>query len=90
MPYINLRRWFEIEGESPAIEQIVITGVEGKRVGIAVDHVIGEYQTVIKSLGRVYRDADGVSGATIRGDGTLALILDVPRLVRSVSAQPTL
>lgn len=88
VPYINLRRWFEIEGESPAIEQIVITGVDGKRVGIAVDHVIGEYQTVIKSLGRVYRDADGVSGATIRGDGTLALILDVPRLVRSISAQP--
>lgn len=88
VPYINLRRWFEIEGESPAIEQIVITGVDGRRVGIAVDHVIGEYQTVIKSLGRVYRDADGVSGATIRGDGTLALILDVPRLVRSVSAQP--
>ncbi len=87
VPYINLRRWFEIEGAPPPIEQIVITGVEGRRVGIAVDHVIGEHQTVIKSLGRVYRDAEGVSGATIRGDGTLALILDVPRLVRSVVAQ---
>jgi two-component system chemotaxis sensor kinase CheA len=49
--------------------------------------VIGEHQTVIKSLGRVYRDAEGISGATIRGDGTLALILDVPRLVRSVIAE---
>lgn len=87
VPYINLRRWFEIEGESPEIEQIVITGVEGRRVGIVVDHVIGEHQTVIKSLGRVYRDVEGISGATIKGDGSLALILDVPRLVRSVVAE---
>lgn len=86
VPYINLRRWFEIQGESPEIEQIVITGVEGRRVGIVVDHVIGEHQTVIKSLGRVYRDVEGISGATIKGDGSLALILDVPRLVRSVVA----
>lgn len=87
VPYIHLRRWFEIDGEPPAIEQIVITGVEGKRVGIVVDRVVGEHQTVIKSLGRVYRDVEGISGATIKGDGTLALILDVPRLVRSVVAE---
>jgi len=87
VPYIHLRRWFEMEGEPPEIEQIVITGVEGKRVGIVVDRVIGEHQTVIKSLGRVYRDVEGISGATIKGDGTLALILDVPRLVRSVVAE---
>jgi two-component system chemotaxis sensor kinase CheA len=89
VPYINLRRWFEMEGESPEIEQIVITGVEGRRIGIVVDHVIGEHQTVIKSLGRVYRDVEGISGATIKGDGSLALILDVPRLVRSVAADNT-
>ena len=86
VPYIHLRRWFEMDGEPPEIEQIVITGVEGKRIGIVVDRVIGEHQTVIKSLGRVYRDVEGISGATIKGDGTLALILDVPRLVRSVVA----
>jgi two-component system chemotaxis sensor kinase CheA len=86
VPYISLRRWFDIDGQSPEIEQIVITGVEGRRIGIVVDHVIGEHQTVIKSLGRVYRDVEGISGATIKGDGSLALILDVPRLVRSVAA----
>jgi two-component system chemotaxis sensor kinase CheA len=43
--------------------------------------VIGEHQTVIKSLGRVYRDIAGLSGATILGDGKVALILDVPQLV---------
>ncbi len=87
VPYIHLRRWFEMDGEPPAIEQIVITGVDGKRVGIVVDKVIGEHQTVIKSLGNVYRNVEGISGATIKGDGTMALILDVPRLVRSVASQ---
>ncbi len=87
VPYIHLRQWFELDGPSPDIEQIVITGVEGRRVGIVVDNVVGEHQTVIKSLGRVYRDVEGISGATIKGDGSLALILDVPRLVRSVAAE---
>jgi len=84
VPYIRLREWFELHGDAPEIEQIVITGVEGSRVGIVVDTVIGEHQTVIKSLGRVYRDVEGISGATIKGDGTMALILDIPRLFRSV------
>ncbi|WP_319759628.1 chemotaxis protein CheA [Maridesulfovibrio sp.] len=84
VPYIRIREWFEVEGESPPIEQIVITGLDGSRVGVVVDTVIGEHQTVIKSLGRVYRDVDGISGATIKGDGTLALILDIPKLFRTV------
>ncbi|MDD3310821.1 chemotaxis protein CheA [Pseudodesulfovibrio sp.] len=87
VPYIHLREWFGIEGENPPIEQIVITGVEGSRVGIVVDTVIGEHQTVIKSLGRVYKDVEGLSGATIKGDGSIALILDIPSLVRRVIAE---
>ena len=82
VPYVHLRDWFEIEGENPPIEQIVITGVEGSRIGIVVDTVIGEHQTVIKSLSRVYKDVEGLSGATIKGDGSIALILDIPSLVR--------
>jgi len=87
VPYIHIRDWFDVEGDSPPIEQIVITGVEGSRVGIVVDTVIGEHQTVIKSLGRVYKDVEGISGATIKGDGSIALILDVPSLVRRVIAE---
>jgi len=87
VPYIHLREWLDIEGESPPIEQIVITGVEGSRIGIVVDTVIGEHQTVIKSLSRVYKDVKDVSGATIKGDGSIALILDVPSLVRRVIAE---
>ena len=67
VPYIRLRDWFSIPGSPPPIEQVVVTGVDGSRVGIVVDNVIGEHQTVIKSLGRVYRDVDGISGATIKG-----------------------
>jgi len=52
-----------------------------------VDYVIGEHQTVIKSLGKVYRDVAGISGATILGDGSVALILDPPHLARGVRLQ---
>ncbi|EMG38824.1 CheA signal transduction histidine kinase [Desulfocurvibacter africanus PCS] len=84
VPYIRMREWFDISGTAPEIEQVVITSQGDNRVGIVVDHVIGEHQTVIKSLGRVYREVEGISGATIKGDGSMALILDIPRLVRSV------
>lgn len=83
-PYINLRTEFEIPHNQPDIEQIVILSVGGKRVGFVVDDVVGEHQTVIKSLGKLYRDVRGISGATILGDGTVALILDPGLLVHSV------
>ena len=82
VPYINLRECFLTGGEPPAIEQIVITETDGHRVGLVVDMVIGGHQTVIKNLGTLYRDVEGISGATILGAGTVALILDVPGLVR--------
>ena len=85
VPYIRLRESFEVSGMPPDIEQIVVTRVGGVRVGIVVDNVIGEHQTVIKSLGKIYKDVEGISGATIKGDGTLALILDVPQLVQAVA-----
>lgn len=85
VPYIRLREWFRAEGELPEIEQIVIAGVDGSRFGFVVDHVIGQHQTVIKALGRMYQGVEGLSGATILGDGTVALILDIPKLVKSVT-----
>ncbi|MEW5747152.1 MAG: chemotaxis protein CheW, partial [Nitrospirota bacterium] len=83
VPYIRLRERFGSERARPGIEQIVITRVDGQRVGLVVDEVIGEHQTVIKNLGRLYRNADAMSGATILGDGTVALIIDIPHLVKS-------
>ena len=84
VPYIRLRDLFGGEGKRPPIEQIAITTVEGKRYGFVVDGVVGQHQTVIKSLGRMYQGTRGLSGATILGDGTLALIVDVPALLGSV------
>ena len=84
VPYIRLREQFRISGTPPAIEQIVIVKNEGHRVGFAVDTVIGEHQTVIKTLGRVYKSVEGVSGATILGDGTVALIMDIVKIIKSV------
>lgn len=82
VPYLRLRDWFMIGGRPPAIEQIVITKTGEQRVGFVVDGVIGEHQTVIKALGRIYRNAQGVSGATVLGDGRIALILDIPQLIQ--------
>jgi len=87
VPYIRLGEWFEVPGERPSIEQIVVVRVAGNRVGIVVDNVIGEHQTVIKSLGKLYKNVPGISGATIKGDGTMALILDVPQLILSASGR---
>ncbi len=82
LPYVRLRDLFEISGEHPEIEQIVVVNAYEGRVGFVVDTVIGDHQTVIKPLGRMYKDVDGLSGATILGDGSVALILDVQRLTR--------
>ena len=84
VPYVRIREWFGQEGEVPDIEQIVVTRIEGTRFGLAVDEVIGQHQTVIKSLGKLYENTKGLLGATILGDGTVALIMDVPNLSNDV------
>ncbi len=89
VPYIRLRELLLIPGEPPDIEQIVITHTNGERIGFVVDDVVGQHQTVIKSLGRVYKDIEGISGSTILGDGTVALILDGPKLAKREEAQET-
>jgi two-component system chemotaxis sensor kinase CheA len=87
VPYINLREHFGLAGEPPAIEQVVITRVDQGRVGFVVDNVVGELQTVIKSLGKFYREIEGISGATILGSGRVALIVDVPKLIKSAARE---
>ena len=89
VPYIRLRKQFGIDGGPPEAEQIVVTNSNGNRVGFVVDDVIGQHQTVVKNLGKVYKDVKGLSGATILGDGTVALIIDVPKLVQNVEAEET-
>jgi two-component system chemotaxis sensor kinase CheA len=80
VPYIRLREHFNIRTPRPQIEQIMLVETEGGRYGFVVDRVLGNCQTVIKNLGRFYRHVQVVSGATILGNGTVALILDPERL----------
>ena len=87
VPYVRLRERFQINGDAPFEEQIVIAECADCKVGFVVDKVIGEHQTVIKNLGRMYRDVEGISGATILGDGTVALIMDVHKLVRDTEME---
>ena len=89
VPYIPLRVRFGIKGDCPAIEQVIISRVGEERFGLVVDQVIGQHQTVIKNLGSFYRQIKEVSGATILGDGTVALIIDITQLVQgAVSEAP--
>jgi len=81
VPYIRLREYFRMEGERPEREQVMVVETDQGRYGFAVDQVLGDHQTVIKNLGRLYRNVHVVSGATILGDGTVALILDPQRVV---------
>jgi len=82
VPYVRLRDYFRLPGARPDIEQIMIVETADGRCGLAVDEVLGDHQTVIKNLGRVYRHVQVISGATILGDGAVALILDPQRLVQ--------
>jgi two-component system chemotaxis sensor kinase CheA len=82
VPYIRLRQYFKVPTERPAIEQIMIVETDEGRFGFVVDQVLGNCQTVIKNLGRFYKHVQIISGATILGNGTVALILDPYRLVQ--------
>jgi len=85
IPYIHLSKFIGLtHHNSSSIEHLVIIKVNNNRVGILVDEVIGDLQVVIKPLGRIYQNAKGISGATILGDGSVALIVDVPQLINMV------
>jgi two-component system chemotaxis sensor kinase CheA len=81
IPFIYLRSEFGVTSESPSLEQVVVIEHGEGRIGLAVDRVIGEYQAVLKSLGTMYSRQDIVSGATILGDGTVALVLDPNKII---------
>jgi len=81
VPYIRLRDQFEAIAAAPLFEQVMLVDTEEGRYGLVVDSVLGNCQTMIKSLGRVYRHVQTISGATILGNGMVALILDLERLV---------
>jgi two-component system chemotaxis sensor kinase CheA len=82
MPFLRLREVFRIPGDRPARERVVVIQHGDLRAGIVVDRLLGEFQTVIKPLGRLFRGARGLGGSTILGTGEVALILDVGQMVQ--------
>jgi two-component system, chemotaxis family, sensor kinase CheA len=89
VPYIRLREHFHVRSQAPEIEQIMLVETGEGRYGFVVDRVLGNCQTVIKSLGRFYRQVQVVSGATILGNGTVALILDPERMIQNAVREET-
>lgn len=80
-PFYYLREEMGIKGEAPAKEEIIMVKFEDRKIGIVVDNITGEYQAVLKPLGKLYRSQDIFSGASILGDGTVALVLDTHKVI---------
>lgn len=81
LPFLRLRSMFDQEDFAPARENIVVVRYGTQQAGLVVDELLGEFQTVIKPLGKVFQYLRGVSGSTILGSGEVAVILDVPVLI---------
>ncbi|HUB13417.1 MAG TPA: chemotaxis protein CheA [Acetobacteraceae bacterium] len=81
VPFLRLREIFNTHSPPDPFQKVVIVSATDQRVGLVVDQVIGDHQTVIKSLSKLHADVAAFSGATILGDGTVALILEVAHLV---------
>jgi two-component system chemotaxis sensor kinase CheA len=83
IPYFYLRQEFEIQDNRSEVEHAVVIMYEDKKIALIVDNVIGEYQAVLKSLGKHYKNQEMICGATILGDGTVALVMDTNMMVNS-------
>jgi two-component system chemotaxis sensor kinase CheA len=81
LPLVHLREQFSLPGSPPARQNILVVEYGGRRAGLVVDRLVGEFQTVIKPLSRLFAGLRGIGGSTILGTGEVALILDVPALV---------
>ncbi|RSM31049.1 chemotaxis protein CheA [Aeromonas salmonicida] len=82
LPFVRLQHYFDVEGARGRRENIVVVSHSGKKSGLVVDELLGEFQTVIKPLGKLFQRLQGISGSTILGGGEVALILDIPSLIQ--------
>jgi two-component system, chemotaxis family, sensor kinase CheA len=90
VPFVNLREEFDIHRNVPYLQQVIQVNHEDFKVGLSVDVVVGEYQAVLKPLGRLFKELEIVSGATILGDGTIALVLDPSRIINTFDRETLL
>jgi two-component system chemotaxis sensor kinase CheA len=84
-PFIYLRDEFSITENKPVYSRIISVPFNGNHVGLAVDNIVGEYQAVLKPLGKLYADQHEFSGATILGNGSVALVIDTNKMIRKLA-----
>jgi two-component system chemotaxis sensor kinase CheA len=82
LPFIRLREVFQTGGALARRQSIVVVSYAGQKAGLLVDTLLGEFQTVIKPLNKMFSQVKCISGSTILGSGEVALILDVPALIQ--------
>ncbi|WP_085577791.1 MULTISPECIES: chemotaxis protein CheA [unclassified Pseudomonas] len=89
LPLFYLKRWLVSSAahEEPREGHVVILSVGTQRIGFVVDQLVGQEEVVIKPLGKMLQGTPGMSGATITGDGRIALILDVPSMLKRYAAR---
>lgn len=85
LPIVDLRKMFDLEGASARRQSVIVVDAGSQRFGLVVDRLLGEFQTVIKPMGNLFKKLSGVSGSTIMADGQLALILDVDGLTAHIA-----
>ncbi len=88
LPVMSLRALYGIESLEPERSSVVVIQSGGRRYGVMVDGLLGQHQTVIKPLGRMFRSLRGMSGSSILGNGEVALIFDVTSLCQLAEHPP--
>mgnify|MGYP000549828013 CR=1 FL=1 len=83
VPVLPIYQLFELSAECKEVDNalLVVVEADGQKVGLMVDDLLAQQQVVIKSLADNYQQVDGISGATILGDGSVAMILDIPGMI---------
>ncbi len=88
LPVVSLRALYALDSVEPERSSVVVIRAGQRRYGVLVDQLLGQYQTVIKPLGRLFRSLRGMAGSSILGNGEVALIFDVVALSQLAAQQP--
>ncbi len=89
LPIVSLRTLYSLESDVPGRSSVVVIQSGGRRYGVLVDALLGQHQTVIKPLSRMFRSLRGMSGSSILGNGEVALIFDVTSLCELAEHPPS-
>ncbi len=87
LPLLNISDYFNIENSNSIRSNVIVIQYAGEKMGIIVDELLGELQTVIKPMGRLFKELKYFSGSTILGNGEVALIMDIPIMLSMMESK---